>query len=63
METGARRVISINICNWNKESADLRNRKDFIAEVINKEKPHTLGIGETQFKEGQALDMVQQPWL
>lgn len=58
---GARRGISINICYWNKGSADLQNRKDFIAEVINKEKPHALGIGEAQFKEGHDLDMVQQP--
>ena len=51
----------MTLCYWNKGSADLENRSESIAEIVNDYKPHVLGIGEAQFKQGNDLAKVQQP--
>ena len=46
---------------WNKGSADLENRTESKAEIVQDYKPHVLGIGEAQFKQGSDLAKVQHP--
>ena len=51
----------ISLCYWNKGSANLENRKESIAEIIQDHKPHVLGIGEAQYRRNSDISKVQQP--
>ena len=48
----------INCIYWNKVSSFLKNKCHEIKNLINVHKPHILGLGEANFKDGHRVEDV-----
>ena len=58
---GNKKEKGIKLMHWNKGASFLRNKKDEIETVIEKYKPHVLGLSEANFFSDHDKDAVQFP--
>ena len=58
---GNGRGIGLRIVHWNKASSFLANKKDELAIIIDKYKPHVFGLSEANFFDNHDQDAVQFP--
>ena len=58
---GNKRQHGIKLLHWNKGSSHLENKKDEIETLIDKYKPHILGLSEANLHSHHDLNNVQYP--